>query len=566
MTLPSFEALLDQADAHVRQGDWEAALADLSRAARLQPHHPGALTGLGTCMLQLGRLDDAIGFFRQVAELAPQSPEAHNNLGVAYALNQDFDAAEQAYQKAVTLDGEHVPAWKNLALLFLRQNRLVEGVQILAALVKTNPGDAEALFLLARCYEEGGDAASARSLYEEIVRLQPDHAEARQALSRLLAAGADPARIARAEHARKLAALKGLKREKAPSARPSGNGGSVSRRKAPGSIAFIGPLEAATFNRLGPPAEALAEAGFSVWFGAQPSGREIERFDALVCANPQASPPLLAAIERSLQAGKRVVIDLEQDFFRLPADHPAYAQSGPGNPAALQGLQEALAGAHCATVPCAPLAERLKPLAARLDVVPHSWSRANPLWEKPAPCRQTVNLGLVGRHTRPGDLEILRPGLLRLMRQCPQALLVIAEELALCQAFAELPESRLLFIPPGCTEDYPFLLAQMDILLVPLRDDEYNRARADLPLLEAGLRRIPWVATPVPAFEEWGQGGLFAGEPGEWQAALRRLVEDPARRQELGAAGRQAAEPRQSGQVALAWQRALGVLSPAAGG
>jgi Flp pilus assembly protein TadD len=553
MNPDSFETLLTQADAEARQGDWEATYAHLKRAAELEPQHPGALTGLGTCLIQLGRPVEAVPHFQQAVTLAPDSPEAHNNLGVAFALAEQLEAAAAAYERALALDANHAPAWKNLAMVYLRRDRLVEGVQILAAVVKAYPRDTEALFLLATCYEDGGDLASARALYQETLKFQPDHPQARQALARLPQPNADPVRIARPEHAHKLAALKGLR--KAPEATRPGaqNGGAAARSGAALRVAFFGPPEPATEARLAAPAQTLGEGGFQVKVGTKFDPANLEEFNTFVFANPHRSTHLAAAIEQCALAGKRVVVDLDRDFLHPPS----FQETGPGQPEALQALETALAKADLLTVPAQLLAERYAPLAKRVAVIPYSWNPKNLLWSKPAPRRQTVNIGLVGAHTHPKDLKVLQQDLVKLLRERPQALLAVGEDFSLYQSFASLSDARRLFIPAGRTEDYPYLLAHFDILLVPLYDDLFNQARSDLPLLGAGARGIPWVATPIAAFQAWGAGGLFAGQRGDWYTALKRLLDDAELRRDLGEAGRRKAAERESGQMLRLWQESL---------
>ena len=139
----------------------------------------------------------------------------------------------------------------------------------------------------------------------------------------------------------------------------------------------------------------------------------------------------------------------------------------------------------------------------------------------------------------------------------PEVLLVLGGSPAAFSAFDELPELRRLFLPRVLFDDYPFMLAHIDVLLAPVRDTMFNQAKSDVKLVEAGIRRIPWVASSNPAYTAWGIGGLWADKPGEWLEALRRLVSDAVLRQTLGQAGRQKAETRESARLAELWQAIL---------
>jgi hypothetical protein len=211
---------------------------------------------------------------------------------------------------------------------------------------------------------------------------------------------------------------------------------------------------------------------------------------------------LLAALERSAQAGKRTVIDLDEDFLHLPDEHPGSGRYG--SPEAQRDLERALARADLVTVPSTGLAERYRALARQVVVLPCAWNQGNALWNKPAPRRQTVNLGVAGTHIHPKDTLSLRNDLARLLRKHPHTLLVAAQDLRLYQAFSAIPEERRLFLPAGRLEDYPYLLANIASCSSRSRTRPHQ-ARSDQPLL--GWRPRHPCGLPVPAFKEWEAGG-----------------------------------------------------------
>jgi glycosyltransferase involved in cell wall biosynthesis len=299
----------------------------------------------------------------------------------------------------------------------------------------------------------------------------------------------------------------------------------------------------------------LANGGAEVKVGLSLVPADLDRYQVFVFSRPQTSTDLVSGLKACLQAGKRVVIDLDEDFHNLPHEHPKYALYGSQD--SLRVLEDLLAQAGLLTVPSRLLAERYKKFVPHVEIIPSSWSGSGSLWNKPAPRRQTVNIGLLGAHTHPKDIFLLKKDLARLLKEFPQALLAIGQHLELYEAFSSIPEDRKLFFPDVRLEDYPFLVANFDLLLFPLRDNAYNQSRPDLPLLEAGIRRIPWVASSIPAFKEWGAGGLFAEKAGDWYAAVRRLLDEPELRQELGQAGRQNAEGRETEKMIPRWREAL---------
>ena len=100
---------------------------------------------------------------------------------------------------------------------------------------------------------------------------------------------------------------------------------------------------------------------------------------------------------------------------------------------------------------------------------------------------------------------------------------------------------------------YPALLANFDVFLVPLRQNQFNRAKSDVKLLEAGARGIPWLASPSPSYQAWGTGGLLVRRAEDWHSDLVTLIADGPLRRRLGAAGRAQAELREIGACVGLW-------------
>jgi glycosyltransferase involved in cell wall biosynthesis len=81
------------------------------------------------------------------------------------------------------------------------------------------------------------------------------------------------------------------------------------------------------------------------------------------------------------------------------------------------------------------------------------------------------------------------------------------------------------------------LLAECDIGLMPLPDNEFTRGKCGLKLIQCMAAGLPVVGSPVGANREIvsnGRDGYLAGSPREWFEALERLIASPRLRRELG--------------------------------
>ena len=554
MTNQQFDQLLILADQAAQKGDWLGTITQLEKARLIDSQHAGVLTGLGTALIQLGRADDALPIFKEVISLAPESPEAHNNLGVVYTITGQYEAAEAAYQETLKLSPEHLMAWKNLAVVYLRQENFQEGLEILAALVKVNPQDNDALLLLAQYYGEGEEYESARVLYMEVLKNEPDNQLAIDALARLPHPEVNQLRIARPEHAAKLAALKGLKM---PQRTDVGKRNGRNAEKKFRSVAFFGPPQAAVEMRMRPVIQGLAEDGFKVKVGVTFSRDDLDQYDIFNFSRPHASLELAEALRCCVDAGKQVIVDIDEDFQQIPTNYPGYEQVGPGNPTALSILGEMCTKASLITVPTEILAQRYACFNKQVFVLPPVINLADPIWDKTAPTHRTFNLGFVGLHTTTSDVVFLKDSLKQLLDETPNALLLLGGDLKLYQCFDNISEDRRLFLPAGRLDDYPYMLAYFDLLVFPLCENSYNQARSALPLMEAGARCIPWIAASIPSYREWGEGGVIVEKEAEWCGMLNQLARQDQTLKQLGLAGRRKVEALNLADTLTSWQKAV---------
>lgn len=112
-------------------------------------------------------------------------------------------------------------------------------------------------------------------------------------------------------------------------------------------------------------------------------------------------------------------------------------------------------------------------------------------------------------------------------------------------------------------EDWPHALGQLGVAIVPLADTLFNSRKSWLKPLELSATGVPWVASPRAEYAKLHKmgAGLLADKPRTWYAALRSLLDDPARRADLSAAGREVAGQLRlvdhAYEYAEAWQHAL---------
>ena len=326
---------------------------------------------------------------------------------------------------------------------------------------------------------------------------------------------------------------------------------------SPMQVYILRAAEAGTELRMHFVAQALQDLDCEVVFGDRIAAESLNQFDLVVASQPHTDPHLMESLAVCAAVHKPIILDLEADYEQMPVDHPAYENAGLTTPTRAKAYATALLLADFISVPCEALATSLSDQGYPARMIPDGWLESDPAPNTAAKPRHMLSLGWIGTPGELEDVAQVRRMVVRVAREFPNVRLVIGGDPQVYQLFESLPESRRIFLPAVHPDDYPYLLAQMDILLVPLRNTPFNRMVSDRRLLDAGRWGVPWVAPPLPAFQEWGAGGLIANTPDEWHTHLRQLVLDEKLRVSLSWGGKQLAKTRSAAYLGRVWKETL---------
>lgn len=156
-----------------------------------------------------------------------------------------------------------------------------------------------------------------------------------------------------------------------------------------------------------------------------------------------------------------------------------------------------------------------------------------------------VTIGWIGSPSTASYLTQITPALQILAKRYPIRCLSIGAR-----------SDQLIGTPfqavPWSEESEVEALQQLDIGIMPLPDEPWERGKCGYKLIQYMACGIPVVASPVGANREIvtnGENGLFANDMGAWVDSLARLIEDKALRIEMGNLGRKRVESTYSLQV-----------------
>jgi serine/threonine-protein kinase len=144
-------------------------------ALALRPHSPRVYTALGSLLLALGKLPDAVAAHHKAIELRPDYAGAYNNLGNVLREQGKLTEAVAALRKAIDLEPDLAEAYSNLAIALHRQKKLPEAVEACRKAIELKPDCADAHNNLGCALREQEKLPEAITAFRESIKLEPDY-------------------------------------------------------------------------------------------------------------------------------------------------------------------------------------------------------------------------------------------------------------------------------------------------------------------------------------------------------------------------------------------------------
>lgn len=181
------DAYLGLGETYLEAEEMEKAEESYQTALGLQPQDWRALLQMGRLMVQLGRAAESIPYYTMVSELMPDSSLAFNNLGVAYFLLGDFNAASDAWRNSLKLAPSGA-TYSNMATSLFMLRKFDEAIPLYHLAVEQSPKDYELWGNLADAYRHSSDGAEmAPPMYENAIALASEHLKINESEAETLA-------------------------------------------------------------------------------------------------------------------------------------------------------------------------------------------------------------------------------------------------------------------------------------------------------------------------------------------------------------------------------------------
>ena len=172
------DGVIEQAELSYKAGDFRQSRELAVQGLAAQPDDTRLLRLAGRSSLELD-LDDAVGYLRRAAELAPNDGDAWRDLAMALMSAGDTTEGANALRQVVRLEPNAIQPAIDLAHLVHGLGRVEEAISLLSGVLKREPGNVPALRSLVEMYRAAGKLRPALAAAQEITRARPDDVVAR---------------------------------------------------------------------------------------------------------------------------------------------------------------------------------------------------------------------------------------------------------------------------------------------------------------------------------------------------------------------------------------------------
>jgi glycosyltransferase involved in cell wall biosynthesis len=265
--------------------------------------------------------------------------------------------------------------------------------------------------------------------------------------------------------------------------------------------------------------------------------RELQEYEVIVVQR-QVTPQNYMALKKLKDYGKKLIYDLDDDVWSLPASNPAQqmfkmVENGFGECMkwvdVITVSTQTLKGVVTAKLPHLKQEVLVTPNAIDFDLFqPSTLERDD----------DKVILGWAGSNTHDGDMTEISSVIPDLLKKYPKLYVEFVGGAAPKRLRGMDRVTSRPWVPVGEFANR-FSSWSWDISMAPLNSIRFNNSKSNIKMLESAAVGIPCVVSNVrPYYEFCSLGGkelewLLCDTTRDWKTKLEKLIEEPAYRKEV---------------------------------
>jgi tetratricopeptide (TPR) repeat protein len=169
----------------LEDGRLDEALAHFSVALHIKPSDPHGSYNMGVALKRKGNSQAATWYFSKALELNPNLAVAHNQLGIMLMTLDRLEEAVEHFMEAVENDSQLVTAHNNLGAALMEQDNVEEAIEWYRQALRLTPDNARIHDNLGMALVRTGEVDQASQHFFEAIKIDPSYLQARENLNRL---------------------------------------------------------------------------------------------------------------------------------------------------------------------------------------------------------------------------------------------------------------------------------------------------------------------------------------------------------------------------------------------
>ncbi|HBY06439.1 MAG TPA: hypothetical protein DEH22_01100, partial [Chloroflexi bacterium] len=252
--------------------------------------------------------------------------------------------------------------------------------------------------------------------------------------------------------------------------------------------------------------DPLKQAGITLIHGTEQERiwpERVEQADIVLIQRdfPRHVQAYQEIVKRARATAKPLIFELDDLLFALPEHHPDRMQGYYAE--ALLPMLDAVMQADAVIVSTLPLAEYLRAFNSKITVLPNTLDET--IWPMcpPQTGRESrLTIGYMGSPTHAPDLQMVLPTLLKIAQRFGDG---VAFRFIGIEPPPTLAQAAQTSWEPIHTLDYAqfaaeFSTEEFDIVIAPLEDNSFNRAKSGIKFLEYSALGVPGVYSALPPY------------------------------------------------------------------
>jgi len=165
-----------------RNRDFKDSLTLWSKTVKQAPNSVIAHDNLGMAYFKEGEFNLAIEEFKTALTIKPDHYKAHSNLGSTYYEKGEIELAIKEFKMALAIKPNYAKAYNNLGAVYHKKGEIELAIKEFKKALAINPDYVNARFNLGNIYYLQGSTDMAIKEYEKILAIDPDNYGARKNL------------------------------------------------------------------------------------------------------------------------------------------------------------------------------------------------------------------------------------------------------------------------------------------------------------------------------------------------------------------------------------------------